>query len=121
MRTDPPVESCRESAFVLKDQLETMDGCCNKLGNLAVSQVPLPADVLLVARTHRGQEVVKVHYDMDQRIEQGKEAGVAAGSKADSRPQADRHDPMMDQMKQCYLLVLLTQYEEEGIEKVDKL
>ena len=81
--------------------------------HLEGGQVFLPPDELGVLRSHGGHHVVKVHDDVDERVEQTEEGRVAAGRETDAEPDAHRHDAVVDDVQQRDVLVLLAQHEEE--------
>ncbi len=80
----------------------------------------LPANVLLEARSHSSHQVVEIHDDMNQGIEEGEETGMATGSEADTRPEAHRQDCVVDQVKDGDLSSPFPQDKEECVEEVDE-
>jgi hypothetical protein len=46
---------------------------------------------------------------------------VAPHDKAETNPNAKRHDAMMKKMQKCDLIVLFTQNEKDSVEKINKL
>lgn len=82
--------------------------------------MPLPADVLLEAGSHSSHQVVEIHDDVNQGVEESEETGMAAGSEADARPEAHRQDCMVDQVKNGDLSSPFPQDKEECVEEINE-
>ena len=81
--------------------------------HLEGGEVFLPPDELLVLGSHGGDHVIKVHDDVDERVEQAEEGRVTAGSEANAEPHAHRHDTVVHHVQQRDVLLFLAQHEEE--------
>ena len=58
---------------------------------------------LWIPRSQGREQVVRVHDDVDQRVEEEEEGGVPAGHETHARPDRQRHDTMMDNVQQRHL------------------
>lgn len=79
----------------------------DELDHLQRSQVLLPPEVLLELRSHRGEQVVRVHDDVHKGIKQAEEGAVAARSKFDAEPHGHRHAAVVDDVQSGHLAGLL--------------
>jgi len=77
VHADPPDESLWVVA-VDKEQLERMYHDSQELQHLQGGQVLLPPQVFLYVGAQGGQQVVRVHYYVDERIQQSEERAVTA-------------------------------------------
>ena len=68
--------------------------------------MPLP-------RSERGHEVVEVHEDVDECVEEAEEGGVPAGDEAGARPHRHRHDAVVDHVEEAHVGELLAGHEAE--------
>ena len=71
--------------------------------------------------SERGQEVVDVHDDVDEGVEERAEALVAAGHEATGLPGEEGHDAVVDHVQRRHVVVLLAQDEEERVEELSEL
>jgi len=120
MATDPPNKGLGVVA-VDKEQLEGVHHNSDELDHLEGGEVFLPPDELLVLGSHGGDHVIKVHDDVDERVEQAEEGRVTAGSEANAEPHAHRHDTVVHHVQQRDVLLFLAQHEEERIEEFCEL
>jgi len=72
VHADPPHESFRVIA-VDEQQLEGVDHYGQELHHLQSGQILLPPQVFLDVGSQRGQQVVRIHDDMHERVEQTEE------------------------------------------------
>ena len=77
VQADPPYERLRVVA-VDEEQLERVDHHHHELDHLEDGQVLLPPEVRLQPRAHRCQQVVRVHHDVDERVQEAEERAVTA-------------------------------------------
>lgn len=84
-------------------------------------QILLPPEVLLDLGTHRGEHVVAVHHNVDERVEQAKEARVSSGSELNAPPDRRGHNSMVDDVQRGHLVVSLAHHEEERVEELGEL
>jgi len=68
----------------------------HKLNQLSCCHILLPEQVLLVFRAERGQEVVKVHENMNERVEQANKRVEAAWREFHTKPHMKWHCTMME-------------------------
>lgn len=59
-----------------------------------------------------GQQVVRVHDDVDEGIQEAEERAVTAGGEFNSEPDRHRHTTVMDDVKRRHVAILLPQHEE---------
>lgn len=83
MQSDPDHEALRVVAIWSHDQLELVREDRDELEHLESGQVLLPPDVLLVFRAHRRHHVVKVHDNVNERVQHGEEGAVATCERID--------------------------------------
>ena len=59
----------------------------------------------ILPRKHKGQayHVIKVHEYVNERVEEAKEGGVSTWKPSHSRPDTQRHDPMVNDVKGRHL------------------
>ena len=120
MRADPKSKSFGEIAFALEEHLEAVDGGGHELNHLESGEVLFPPEKLLDPGTHGGQQIIRVHDHVDERIEKGKETGVTAANVAKARPQNDWQQSVVVQVEDGQVSVLFAQDKKESIEIVDK-
>lgn len=77
VHADPPDERFRIVA-IDEQQLERVNHDGQELDHLQRGQVLLPPQVLLDGRAERGQQIVRVHDDVYERVEKPKERAVSA-------------------------------------------
>lgn len=99
MCSNEPTIGHREPAILDEEELDGMHEDTDELHHLYVGDVPLPPDVLLVLRSHGSHHVVGVHEEVNESVEEAEESGMASGHPSDTRPHAERHDPMMDDVQ----------------------
>lgn len=102
-----------ELAIIVQNQLEPMNHDAHKLDHLKSGHVLFPPDVLLIFWPESSHEVVKVHENMHERVQQAKERGVSTRDKTSTRPNGERHDSMMNHMKEGDLIEFLPGHEAE--------
>ena len=73
----------RVSAVVVKDEQAAVSEDGGELDQLQLGQVALPPEVLLEAGAERREEVVRVHHNVNEEVEHGAEALVAAGNESE--------------------------------------
>lgn len=112
VHADPPDEGLRVVA-VDEKQLEGVDHHQDELHHLDGGEVLLPPEVLLVLRAQRGQEVVGVHDDVHEGVEEAEEGRVPAGGELHAEPHRHRHHAVVDHVQGGDVVVLLTQDEED--------
>ena len=93
----------------------------HKLDHLHGGQIFLPPEVLLEAGPRRGQGVVGVHDDVDQRVPHPAEGCVAAASKLGTKPGECREGAVVEDMQEGEVGHLTTEQEKYRVEKVDEL
>lgn len=81
--------------------------------HLQTGQVLLPPDELLVLGSESGDQVISVHDNVDESVEQSEEAAVTAGGELDSEPHRQRHHSVVNNVQGRDLIVLFAQNEEE--------
>jgi hypothetical protein len=73
----------RVAALVAKDQEKAVSEDGGKLDQLELGEVALPPEILLKARAEGGEEVVGVHDDVHNGVEEGAKGLVTAGDKSE--------------------------------------
>jgi len=104
-----------------EEELDRVQENENELDHLHGGQILLPPEVLLVLRSHSGHKVVAVHDHMDEGIEQAEEGTVTSWGELDSPPASGWHDGVVDDVQVGDLIVLLAQYEEDGVQELSDL
>lgn len=104
-----------------EEQLRRVDQNGDELNHLDGGQVLLPPEIFMVFGAEGGQQVVRVHDDVNKRVEYAEKSGVTPGSEFDTPPHSDRHDTMVDDMKVGDLVKFLPQYEENGVHEFREL
>jgi hypothetical protein len=116
----PPAETDGEIT-VDEYQLETVDRRSDELNDLEGGEVFLPAEIFLHAWSHRRQEVVEVHHNVYQRVEECKERSLSSGRESEPRPYVHRQQSMVENVKRRDLVIFLAEHKEQSVEKIDKL
>lgn len=78
----------------------------------------LPPQVLLILGAHGGQQVVRVHDDVNEGVEHSEERSVATGREFDTPPNGGRHDAVVNHMQIGDLVKLFTQNEKDGVQEL---
>jgi hypothetical protein len=76
-------------------------------------KILLPPQVLLVLGSKCGDQVVRVHDDVDKSVQESEESGVTAWGKFDAEPHRHGHDPVVDHVEGRNVVVFLPQNEED--------
>lgn len=111
VHADPPDEGARVVA-VDEEELEGVHHDRDELEHLQAGQVLLPPEEALELRSHGGEQVVRVHDDVHEGVEQAEEGAVAAGRELDAEPHGHRHAAVVDDVQRGHLARLLAQNEE---------
>lgn len=104
-----------------EEELRRMDENGYKLDHLHGRQVLLPPEVLLILGPHGGQQVVRVHDNMNERIKEAEESGMSSWSELDAPPNSGRHDAVMYNMQIGDLVKFFPQHKEDGIHEFREL
>lgn len=105
MHTNPPNERFRIVA-VDEEQLEGVHHHQDELDHLDGGDVFLPPDVLLVLGSEGREQIVGVHDDVDEGVEEAEEGGVAAGGEFDAEPNRHGHHTVVDYVEGGDVVVL---------------
>ena len=81
--------------------------------HLDSGEVLLPPQVLLVLRSQRRHQVVRIHDDVHERVEEAEERGVTAWGELDSEPNRHWHYSMVDHVEGGNVVVFLSQDKEK--------
>lgn len=81
----------------------------------------LPPQVFLELWSHSREHVVEVHHDVHERVDDADEGAVTAWEVFRAAPRNHRHDRVVIQVQERHLIVLLSQHEEDRVEKFRKL
>lgn len=111
MHADPPDEGFRVVA-VDEEQLEGVHHDGDELDHLERGQVLLPPQVLLELRSHCGEQVVRVHDDVHEGVQQAEERAVAARSELHAEPDGHGHAAVVDDVQRGHLARLFPQHKE---------
>lgn len=98
VHSDPPDERLRVVA-VDEEQLERVHHDCHKLDHLQGGEVLLPPEVLLELGSEGGEQVVRVHHNVDEGVEQSEEGAVATGSELDAEPHGHGHASVVNDVQ----------------------
>ena len=90
----------------------------DELYHLQRRQMLLPPQVLLILGAHGGQQVVRVHDDVNEGVEHSEERSVATGREFDTPPNGGRHDAVVNHMQIGDLVKLFTQNEKDGVQEL---
>lgn len=90
----------REVAVVVEDQLDAVHEDADELHHLQRGHVLLPPDVLLILRAQSGHEVVEIHEEVNEDVEESEERGVASRDEPHSRPDREGHDAVVDHVQE---------------------
>lgn len=71
---------------VYEEQLESMDHDEKELDHLDGRQIFLPPKELLILWAERSEEVIRIHDDMYESVDQPEESGMTAGQKLEAPP-----------------------------------
>lgn len=83
--------------------------------HLQVGDPVLPPQVFLEFWSHRGQHIVKVHDDVHEGVDDANEGSVTAGEVFGAAPGYHRHDGVVVQVQERYLVILFPQDEEDRV------
>lgn len=120
MHSDPPDE-CFRVVAVDEQQLEGVHHDSDKLDHLQGGEVPLPPEVLLELGSEGREQVVRVHHDVDECVEQTEEGTVATWSELDAEPHGHGHASVMNDVQRRHLTSFFTHHKEERIEELCEL
>ena len=81
--------------------------------NFGRQQKLLSPDVLLEGWPEPSDEVVGVHDDVDEGVDQAEEGAVTSGQESNPQPDIDRHDRVMIDVQERDLAVLLASHKTE--------
>lgn len=120
VHSDPPDEGSRVVA-VDEQQLEGVHHDCDKLDHLQAGEVFLPPEILLELGSEGCEQVVRVHHDVYEGVEQSEEGTVATGGELDAEPHGHGHASVMNYVQRRHLTSFFAHYEEERIEEFREL
>ena len=83
-----------------------------KLNELKLRQVLLPAQILLHVRSECGQHVVGVHDRVNERVEHAQEERLSAAYVLEAQPGVREHGRVVKHVKECDLVVFFPKREE---------
>lgn len=83
----------------------------DKLHQLQGGQVLLPPQILLHVRANGSQAIVRVHDNMDERVNKTNEERLSSGYIFDSCPPVEDHGAVVVDVEKCQLAVLFPQNE----------
>lgn len=90
----------------------------DKLDQLQGGQVFLPPQVLLHVRANGSQAVVRVHDDVDKRVDEADEERLSTGYVFDSSPPVEDHGAVVVDVKKCQLAILFPQNKKYRVTKL---
>lgn len=96
-----------------EEQLRRVDENSYKLNHLHGSQMLLPPKIFLILWSHGSQQVVGIHNNVDESVEDAKESRVSTRSELDTPPNSCRHDTVVNDMQICDLVKFFPHDEEE--------
>lgn len=111
VHADPPDESSRVVALG-EQQLEGVGHHEHELDHLEGGQVLFPPQEPLVSGAEGGDQVIGVHDDVDEGVEEAEEGGVAAWGEFHAEPHGHRHHSVVDNVQGGELVVLFPHHEE---------
>lgn len=120
VHSDPPDERSRVVA-VDEQQLEGVHHDSDKLDHLQAGEVLLPPEVLLELGSEGREQVVRVHYDVYEGVEQSEEGTVATWSELDAEPHGHGHATVVNDVQRRHLTSFFAHHEEERIEELREL
>lgn len=103
---------------VAPEQLEEVVESQAELDQLKRREVLLPPEVLLQARPHGGEHIIRVHDDVNEAVYEANKGSVATRVVFDRAPRYHRHSRVMVEVEKGYLLLLFPQDEENRVEKL---
>lgn len=77
----------------------------------------LPKQILLELRATSGQHVVRIHNDVNKGVYNTNQRSMSSWVVFGGSPRDHRHHSVVIQMEESYLVILLPDYEEDGIEE----
>lgn len=77
--------------------------------------------MLLELRSHRREHVIRIHYNVNEGINEAEEGDLTTGEESHSDPAGQRHQSVMIHVKKRYLTLLLSENEEYRVEELDEL
>lgn len=90
----------------------------HELHDLNLREVPLPPHVRPCRRPQQGQEVVSVHDDMHEAVDDQAQDGMSVGPMSHSVPAHEHHHDMVTHVEEGDVGVLLPKHEEDGVQEV---
>lgn len=112
MHADPPDERPRVVA-VDEEQLECVHHNRDKLHHLQGGQVFLPPEESLVLGSHRRKQIVRVHDNVHESVEEAEEGAVTSGGELNAEPHGHGHAAVMDHVQCGHLTRFLAQHKED--------
>lgn len=86
--------------------------------NLHLCNVLFPPDISLVLRTESRHQVVRIHHDVYDGIDEAGEDGMAAGQPFGTHPRQHHHAGVMVHMQKGYLSILFAQNKKYGVGQI---
>lgn len=83
--------------------------------HLQVGDPVLPPQVFLEFGSHGCQHVVEVHDDVHEGVDDADEGAVSSGEVLGASPRDHRHDGVVVQVQERYLVILFPQDEEDRV------
>lgn len=90
----------------------------DELDNLKLGEIFLPAQIG-TSRLEGGQKVVRVHYCVNECVQEGEYARIAAWCKFKKEPNGYGDREMVEHVEAAYLAILLSQYKTNRINELD--
>jgi len=113
-------KSLGETTVIVEEKLKSMCQDGNKLHHLQCSQMLFPPEILLISRSKCSHHIIKVHDDVDERIEKAKEGGMATGKESGSGPHRHRHNAMVNYVKRRHLVELFPGDKTKRVNKLEE-
>lgn len=85
--------------------------------DLQNGNVLLPPQILLHFGSHRREQIVGIHNDVYERVDEAQQGAMAAGKVLHADERAHGHQCVMIQMQERDLTLLLAQHKEHGVQQ----
>ena len=106
VESNPPGKGDRKIAFDEKEE-KTVHGHNNKLNHLTIGHVLFPLEKSLKSGSHRRCKIIRIHNDVNERIDETTHVSVSAIEKANAGIHEDRNDTVMSHVQYRHLVRFL--------------
>lgn len=94
-----------------------MEESKNELEQLYGGNIFLPPQILLVLGPASSYHIVKIHYDVDERVEDSNESNLSSSNVLGDAPRNKAHHGVVVDVEECNLLIFFPKNEEYCVQQ----